>query len=224
MMIGKFETQGTETDVQENDQNKEENSRFESVLDDDEIEYLDKNTADNSEGSSPVNIADYTDDELRELYDDFAGYTNGDVRYENNGKNIEDATLPREYSDEYKQTGIHRVSWSKDSIDGSEQEIILPVGTKIIQYAHEGTSGRYFASEGTDYSNLQLADSQDKRVLSTYEVVKELPINESIIAKQYFSNSEGSGTTRQFKSELTTDELVEQGALIKVEKSPGEKL
>lgn len=224
MMLGKFENSKTETDVQENSQNEKLNSQFEAVLDDDEIDYLDKNTADSSENSSAVSIADYTDDELKELYDDFAGYTNGDVRYENNGKNIEDATLPREYSDEYKQTGIHRVSWSKDSLDGSEQEIILPVGAKLIQYAHEGTSGRYFANEGTDYSDLQLADSQDKRVLSTYEVVKELPITESIIAKQYFSNSEGSGTTRQFKSELTADELVEQGTLIKIERNSGKNL
>lgn len=223
-MLGRFENNATETAAQENSQNKEQSSKFEAVLDDDEIDYLDQNTADSSESSSTVSIADYTDEELKELYDDFAGYTNGDVRYENDGNNIEDATLPREYSDEYKQTGLHRVSWSKDSLDGSEQEVILPVGTRIIQYAHEGTSGRYFASEGTDYSDLQLADSQDKRVLSTYEVVKELPITESIIAKQYFSNFEGSGTTRQFKSEMTADELIKQGALIKVEKNPGEKL
>ena len=223
-MIGKFETQGTEIDVQENDQNKEKASQFESVLDDGEIEYLDENTADNSDGSSPVNIADYTDDELRELYDDFAGYTNGDVRYENSGEDIDDATTPREYSEEYKHTGLHRVSWSKDALDGSEKEIILPVGTRIVQYAHEGTSGRYFANEGTDYSDLQLADSRDKRVLSTYEVAKELPITESIVAKQYFFNSESSEPTRQFKSELTADELVEKGALIKIEINPGEKL
>ncbi len=223
MMLGKFENSKTETDVQENSQNEELNSQFEAVLDDDEIDYLDKNTADSSENSSAVSIADYTDDELKELYDDFAGYTNGDVRYENSGKNIEDATLPREYSEEYKQTGLHRVSWSKDSLDGSEQEIILPIGTRIIQFANEGTSGRYFANEGADYSDLQLADSQDKRVLSTYEVVKELPITQSIIAKQYFSTSESSGTTRQFKSEMTADELVEHGALIKIEKNPGDK-
>lgn len=224
MILGKFENSKTETDVQQNSQNEELNSQFEAVLDDDEIDYLNQNTADSSESSSTVSIADYTDEELKELYDDFAGYTNGDVRYENNGKNIEDATLPREYSDEYKQTGIHRVSWSKDSLDGSEQEIILPVGTRIVQFAHEGTSGRYFANEGTDYSDLQLADSQDKRILSTYEVVKELPITQSVIAKQYFSNSENLGTTLQFKSEMTADELVEQGALIKVEKNPGEEL
>ena len=222
-MIGKFETHNTETDSKENDQIEEQNSQFESVFDDDEIDYLDKNAADDSEGSSAANIDDYTDNELKELYDDFAGYTNGNVRYENSGKNIEDATLPREYSEEYKQTGLHRVSWSKDSLDGSEQEIILPVGTRIVQFAHEGTTGRYFANEDTDYSDLQLADSQDKRVQSTYEVVKELPITQSIIAKQYFSSSESSETTRQFKSEMTADELVKQGALIKIEKNSGEK-
>ena len=221
-MIGKFENHNTETDAKDYDQIKEQNSQLESVFDDDEIDYLDKNTADDREGSSAANIDDYTDDELKELYDDFAGYTNGDVRYENSGKNIEDATLPREYSEEYKQTGLHRVSWSKDSLDGSEQEIILPVGTRIVQFAHEGTTGRYFANEGTEYSDLQLADSQDKRVQSTYEVVKELPITQSIIAKQYFSFSESSGTTRQFKSEMTADELVKQGALIKIEKNSGE--
>lgn len=222
-MLGKFENSKTETDVQENSQNEKLNSQFEAVLDDDEIDYLDKNTADSSENSSAVSIADYTDDELKELYDDFAGYTNGDVRYENSGKNIEDATLPREYSEEYKQTGLHRVSWSKDSLDGSEQEIILPVGTRIIQFAHKGTSGRYFANEGTDYSDLQLADSQDKRILSTYEVVKDLPITQSALAKQYFSNSQNLDTTLQFKSEMTADELVERGALIKIEKNPGDK-
>ncbi len=222
-MISKFETHNTETDAKDNDQIKERNSQFESFFDDDEIGYLDENTADDKEGFSTANIDDYTDDELKELYDDFAGYTNGDVRYENSGKNIEDATLPREYSEEYKQTGLHRVSWSKDSLDGSEQEIILPVGTRIVQFAHEGTTGRYFANEGTEYSDLQLADSQDKRVQSTYEVVKELPITQSIIAKQYFSSSESSGTTRQFKSEMTADELVKQGALIKVEENSGEK-
>ena len=222
-MISKFETHNTETDAKDNDQIKERNSQFESFFDDDEIGYLDENTADDKEGFSTANIDDYTDDELKELYDDFAGYTNGDVRYENIGKNIEDATLPREYSAEYKQTGLHRVSWSKDSLDGSEQEIILPVGTRIVQFAHEGTTGRYFANEGTEYSDLQLADSQDKRVQSTYEVVKELPITQSIIAKQYFSSSESSGTTRQFKSEMTADELVKQGALIKVEENSGEK-
>lgn len=222
-MIGKFENRGTEINVQENDQNKEKKTQFESFFCDDEIEYLDKNTADNSEGSFSVNIADYTDDELRELYDDFAGYTSGDVIYENSGKNIDAAIVLREYSEEYRQTGLHRVSWSKDSLEGSEKEVILPVGTRIVQFAHKGTSGRYFANEGTDYSDLQLTDSQDKRVLSTYEVTKELSIMESIIAKQYFSNSESSETTCQFKSELTADELIEQGVLIKIEKKLGEK-
>lgn len=224
MMLGKFENNTTETGVLENSENEKQNPQFEAVFDDDEINYLDKNTADSSESSFAVSIADYTDDELKELYDDFAGYANGEVRYENSGKNVKDASSLREYSDEYKQSGIHQVSWSKDSIDGSEQEVTIPAGTRIIQYSHEGSTGQYFADEGTDYDDLQLADSQDKRVLNTYEVVKDFPVTESIIAKQYFSGSESSGRTHQFKSEMTADELVEEGTLIKVKKNPGEKL
>lgn len=86
-MFGKFESNTIENAVLESSQNKEQNSKID-VLFDDEIDYLEKNTTDSNKSPSNVSVIDYTDDELKELYEDFAGYTNGDVRYENNGKNM----------------------------------------------------------------------------------------------------------------------------------------
>lgn len=175
IIFGKFGNNNSERNEQVLDNKHNElHSKGECFFNEEEIDYLVKNTTYTDEISISGDATDYTDDELKELYDDFAGYTNGEVRYENSGKSVEDSSLPREYGDEYKQTGIHKVSWSKDSIDGTEQEITIPMGTRIIQYSHEGSTCRYFANGNTDYSDLQLADSQDKRVLSIYEVVKDL--------------------------------------------------
>lgn len=58
-MLGKHENNATETDTQENSQNNELSAKFETILDGDEIEYLDKNT----DG--------YNNDDLKALYEDF---------------------------------------------------------------------------------------------------------------------------------------------------------
>lgn len=208
-MFGRFENSVSETEAQE--------------IDKSEIDYLEKSTSLDQEKHSN-DISDYTDEELKELYDDFAGYVNDNVIYENNGEDVKTSNPIREYSDEYKQTGIHKVSWGDGSVENSEQVIILPVGTKLFQYSHEGTTGKYFfTNESTNYSELQLPDSQDKRILNKYEVVNDLSAIQSVVAQQYFSDFVNHKNTLQFKTDLNAADLVEQGILIKVHENSGDE-
>lgn len=208
-MFGRFENDASESEEQE--------------IDESEIDYLEENTLISQEKCSN-DISDYTDEELKELYDDFAGYINGNVIYENNGEDVKTSSPIREYSDKYKQTGIHKVSWGDSSVENSEQIIVLPAGTKLSQYSHEGTTGRhFFEDESIDYSELQLPDSQDKRILNKYEVVNDLSAMQSVIAQQYFSDSVNLKNTLQFKTDLKAADLVEQGILIKLHENPGDE-
>lgn len=206
--------------------NAESFDNSEDYFDYDELEYLDKNTDPNSDECPLCDSSDldYSEEELQELYEDFAGYINEDVRFEYDGRNIDSQEMPSEFGENYKQTGLHRVSWSEDSVEGTEENILLPAGTRIIQYSHEGASGRYFAPEGSDYSDLQLADSDDKRILNTYEVLQKFPVSQSAIAKQYFNSDEQpeAGSQIQYRSEFNADELERAGILKKVSNGSGD--
>lgn len=118
---------------------------------------------------------------------------------------------------EYLDEGKLSVNWGKDSVDGSET-ITIPSGTVLVQYSHEGQSGKYFALEGANYDDLQLPDSQDKRVMSKYVVPEGgIEMDRSEIAIQTWNttgNNYEIGTgEQQFVSEENANDLVNKGKL-----------
>lgn len=128
------------------------------------------------------------------------------------------------YNDpEYLSSGRNVVRWGKDTSDVPKQ-ITLPPNTRIIQYANpndDGTprlTGKYFTLEGTRYDDLQLPNSQDKRIMSVYEVIdpKGLPVNKSRVAFQPW-NQEGASNSNtgaiQFVTSYSTEELLKQGKI-----------
>ena len=128
-----------------------------------------------------------------------------------------------DYTDpEYLKTGKLKPKWGPDAIETPEQTI-LPKGTRIIQYTHPGQSGSYFAPEGTNYDDLQLPDSKDKRVLNVYEVQEGgLQVDQSEVAAQSWNETAdlplGTGA-QQYKSADIADVLVSQGKLKPIEQS-----
>lgn len=222
--IGKFD-----------DLTPEQNEKLDNLLiSDEELKELDRSTRPDIENDDDkYTNGDYSEEELKQLYDDFAGYKNDDVRYEyakptseSNGnvsikgedyKDIIDKNGDiKEYGELYKQTGLHRVTWSDDA-KGKKEKIIIPAGTVLQQYSHKDSSGTYFEPQGTEYRDLQLADSEDKRILSTYEVVEDFEVLKSEIAMQYFNanSPESFDNAIQYQSSVAADELVKAGILKK---------
>ena len=61
------------------------------------------------------------------------------------------------------------------------------------------TGGRYFAEEGADYDSLNLPDVEEKRTLSTYEVVEDgLEVDRSGIAYQPWQDKTGDDGSFQY--------------------------
>lgn len=149
----------------------------------------------------------WTEDD-QQLYDNDFGAVNEDVM---------------DYNDpEYLESGKLKPNWGADAVEAPDQTI-LPEGTRIVQYAHPGQSGSYFAPEGTKYDDLQLPDSADKRVMNVYEVQEgALPVDQSEVAIQPWNETaDGSSGTgaQQYRSADIADSLVEQGKLKPVEPS-----
>lgn len=159
---------------------------------------------------------EYSKKELKQLYDDFAGYVSDKVKYEYDGKNYENINKTTQYGKEYIETGLHKVSWSNDADDKTKRKITLNPRKILIQYQHNKSVGKYFADENEKYENLQLYDSQDKRKLNRYEVIKDFEVEESIIEKQYFGDETLDKKTIQYFSEQNANELVKLGILRKI--------
>lgn len=84
---------------------------------------------------------EYSKKELKQLYDDFAGYVSDKVKYEYDGKNYENINKTTQYGKEYIETGLHKVSWSKDADDKTKRKITLNPGKILIQYQHNKSVG-----------------------------------------------------------------------------------
>ena len=223
-MIGKFETQGTETDVQENDQNKEKNSQLESVLDDDEIGYLDKNAT------------NYNNDDLKALYEDFENSGNisdEEIEYLDNNT-IDTDFLPR--AKDSKGNDIDpKIAEFRSPFANQENNAFMPdswkptnveKGSVLYQLSkQEGTQSPYFTDEKTvnacrdpetgkvDLSalktKLQIYDSDNsKNTLSSYTVNDEVKAAEGTAVE---NTQYGAGGGKQYFV-LDADQLRNNGS------------
>lgn len=151
----------------------------------------------------PNDVESYTKEEIKDLWDNDTGYMNAEFLL---------------MDKHYNETGIRKEAYSKDS-DGEPNIIQLNVGDRVIQYAHPEQSGRYFAPEGTEYEDLQLADSKDKRILNVYEVMEQLPVEMSYVAEQEANKGKGlefhEGIV-QYKTEMLAEMLEAKGILKKI--------
>lgn len=156
----------------------------------------------------PNDVESYSKEELKDLWENDSGYMNGEFLLTDK---------------HYDETGIRKAAYSKDST-GEVEKAVLNIGDRIIQYAHPGESGRYFAQEGTKYEDLQLVDSRDKRILNVYEVQEQLTVEMSFVAEQDANKSKGlefhEGVV-QYKTQMLAETLEEQGILKRLNKLPG---
>lgn len=152
------------------------------------------------------------EDELGDIFDiesDDPGYVSGKVLdYD---------------AEKYKKEGIHRVDWKPDAVEGTTKNIVLEAsdGPVICQWSHPNETGSYFCDTDTKYENLQLQDIQEKREQKFYEVIKNLPMEKSVINDQHFLDGISFDKTYQYVSAIknergkpmTAKELVEAGYL-----------
>ena len=198
------------------------------ACDEKDVEFLDENTSEEvsteitEETEESIEEDVVWDDELRQLSDDDFGAVNEKVF---------------DYDDpDYIKEGTLKVNYGPDTT-GEKEAINVPQGTCFDQYTHSDTGGRYFAEEGADYDSLNLPDVEDKRTLSTYEVVEDgLEVDRSGIAFQPWQDKTGDNGSFQYNFPkmdeygkrlygedgkplyMSTEELVESGKIRKVEK------
>lgn len=199
------------------------------ACDEKDVEFLDENTSEEvsteiTEEETEESIEEDVDwdDELQQLSDDDFGAVNEKVF---------------DYDDpDYIKEGTLKVNYGPDTT-GEKEAINVPQGTRFDQYTHSDTGGRYFAEEGADYDSLNLPDVEDKRTLSTYEVVEDgLEVDQSGIAYQPWQDKTGDNGSFQYNFPkmdeygkrlygedgkplyMSTEELLESGKIRKVEK------
>lgn len=201
------------------------------ACDEKDVEFLDENTSEEvsteiteetEETEESIEEDVVWDDELRQLSDDDFGAVNEKVF---------------DYDDpDYIKEGTLKVNYGPDTT-GEKEAINVPQGTRFDQYTHSDTGGRYFAEEGADYDSLNLPDVEDKRTLSTYEVVEDgLEVDQSGIAFQPWQDKTGDNGSFQYNFPkmdeygkrlygedgkplyMSTEELLESGKIRKVEK------
>ncbi|MBQ8435261.1 MAG: hypothetical protein IJ460_05795 [Clostridia bacterium] len=212
----------------------------EDYLSDEDVAALETRKSDDLGGWDDSEYADYSDEELEELWDNDPGYLNKNVLYfygekksadgkeyfaapENSSvvskdENFEDVYA--DYSELYKQTGLHVVSWNKDYVEGTKENVELKPGMVIERWIDpEREGGRYFTEEGSDFDELHMNVSEDKREKVQYEVLMPLQTEKSIIAEQPFDEKqpEDYKPTVQFKTSMSCDDLIELGYIRKID-------
>lgn len=129
-----------------------------------------------------------------------------------------------DYDDKkYQKEGIHRVNWKPDAVEGTTENVVLEASDRpvICQWSHPEETGSYFCDPDTKYENLQLQDIREKREQKFYEVIKDLPMEKSVINDQHFLDGVSFDKTYQYVSAMkneqgrpmTAKELVQAGYL-----------
>ncbi len=137
------------------------------------------------------------EEDLKFLDESDPGYISGDVL---------------DYSDEqYLKTGKHQVDWKTDSVEGTKERVIVKPSeneepTVLLQYSFPGKTGTYFAEPKTKYESLQLPEIEAKREVKYYEVIKDLPMEKSLINNQRFLHNGYNPDTYQFVPEMKNKE------------------
>ncbi len=163
-----------------------------------------------------VDDSSISDDELGDIFDiglDDPGYVSGKVLdYD---------------AEKYQKEGLHRVDWKPDAVEGTTENIVLEASDSpiICQWSHPEETGSYFCEPDTKYENLQLQDIQEKREQKFYEVIKDLPMEKSVINDQHFLEGLSFDKTYQYVPALmneqgkpmTAKELVEAGYLKEIQ-------
>lgn len=159
-----------------------------------------------------VDNSPISEDEIGDIFDielDDPGYVSGKVLdYD---------------AQKYQKEGLHRVDWEPDAVEGTTKNVVLDASESpiICQWSHPEETGSYFCAPDTKYENLQLQDIQERREQKFYEVIKDLPMEKSVINDQHFLDGISFDETYQYVSAMkneqgrpmTAKELVEAGYL-----------
>lgn len=106
---------------------------------------------------------------------------------------------------------ISSFGWPKnDGFLKTPKNNTLPVGHRIDRYGHGG--GHFASPKGTPFEKRSLPRGTEKLPLTSYQVMKPLPVQSGIAAPWF--GSPGLGT--QYKFRKSIDELVSSGYLKKI--------
>lgn len=212
----------------------------ESYLDD-----LDKGTDyDNlrnkyGEGLNTHNLNEYSEEELKEIWDKDSGYVNGKVmkKLPSTHEMSEDSNYKELISEDYLRDGLHKdvIDYGPESVPGTEEKVTLQPGTVLIRWGKE--SGKFAAPEGTRYDELEMPVSEDKLEKNTYVVLRPLggPESELVVkskvAIQNWNNNTEASTDRtsedfwsggiQFKFQKSIKTLIQEGYITWIDNKEG---
>jgi len=149
------------------------------------------------------------------LEDHYAGESDADIvnRYnETDPRYINDQVRDYNHPD-YIENGTHKIAWGEDSADIPHDETLKP--GDVVTRVGDG-NGNYLGDENVAYNDRQLPYEEGARPIKKYEVVKELPVEQSTIAQQDWGPEMTDTSAQQYKTGMTIDQLVEEGYLREV--------
>ena len=171
----------------------------------DEVADLLENTSETFEASDDVERT-YSDEELKEIWDNDPGYVN-----ERAMKSLDDSAV-----EGYLKTGYHSeglMNYGKDAVENTEKETLIPEGKILERWGSE--RGSYMTEPGTDFSKLHMIVSEDKLDKQSYVVLKPFWVTESKVASQPYDDSfkeEGENAV-QYHAGICVEDLLELGYL-----------
>lgn len=180
-----------------------------------ELEDLDENTDELPEETEDVERS-YSAEELQDIWNNDPGYVS-----ERAMKRLDDPSVK---NSDYLKTGLHSrglLNYGKDAVEDTEQETLLSEGKVLERWGSE--EGSYLTEPGTDFSDLHLIVSEDKRERQSYEVIKPFWVTESKIAAQPFDEEKEDKKEKdkepavQYHARICVEDLVELGFLKKKE-------
>lgn len=178
---------------------------------------------------------EYTQEELNEIWDNDPGYVNERVMKELPSYDEETGELLSDkykiISDIYLKEGLHVdvIDWGPESVPGTEKRVELEQGTVLVRWGNE--AGHFATPEGTEYEDLQLPTSEDKREKNEYVVLKSFGgadsdiVKQSEIATQNWNKQDGieqenentEARPIQYKFSKSIEELLKEGYLAKLD-------
>lgn len=196
----------------------------------DYIQQLDESTPERVEDSIGNQHPEYSEEELKDIWDNDPGYINIRAmrRFDGEKINLEDSDDSRRIIDKdsgYMEFGFHRrglENWNKEEFIADETldpNYRMQPGQILERWGDE--DGRYFTDPGTGFENLHLNVSQDKRTCNQYVVLRGFETIRGKIAGQPFDEPSNARQDEeyaiQYKSSMSAADLIEAGYIKRVE-------
>lgn len=168
-----------------------------------DIDILDNNTSPVLVGEIKNSEYIYTNEDIKYLSEEDAGYVNGDVLdYENENQSV---------INRYKETGLHSgaIRWDEYAIKDSIEYKFVETGTILSRWGNE--NGFFMSDENVPYEALELPVVKESNNRTLYRVLKPFAVEASEIAKQPWSKECSAEKAIQYRTPVSINELVKKG-------------